>query len=449
MSSWSDHSLLVAMQSAFGTPNTTDGDFEAIDAEYPKVSFETSITELDTMTGVVGAASRRQVGSRRGKVTFKLPLEGFVNGYNPTAENPGGAPVAGEVIPLWLALAGNAMGSNNSAIASMANFIRGLGLSTSEYTAAGMASGTASTIVCDAAAASNKIDVGQLVVASLTTDPLAPQIGFAKTKAVQTVTLFEDAKNDVNDNAADLYGTATAYASSEVSATHPLTFRWTGPATALCYELLDAMCESIKGTWNSGEVPTVEFTYTFYDYRVNKLDGGLVVPTVYAEVPQIVGTVNGLATFNGTQKCSLESCTWEWSATLRETKCHGASNGVSAVNVIKPRFKAAFSVLHDTADAVFDAGGSSANVGQHIYQSALELGSRVSLGVYVGSQVGKIWALLMPSAIITAVPQVSLRDDEVAYQIELEAASYAADSTDTAETSADSPLDSIGRISLG
>jgi len=449
MSSWSDHSLKFAMQSAFGTPNTTDADFVAIDAEVPKVSFETQITEIETMTGIVGASPRRMVGSRRGKLTFKLPLEGYVEGYDPTAENPGGTPVGGEVVPLWQVLAGNAMGSNNSAIASMANFIRGLGLSTSEYTAGGMASGTASSIVCDNATASDKVDVGQLVVAATAADPLTPQIGFVKTKATQTLTLFEAAKNNVNDAAANLYGTSTAYMSDEVSSVHPVTFRWTGPNVALCYEPLDAICENIKGTWNVGEVPTVEFTYAFYDYRVNKLDGGLTVPTSYNEIPQIIGSVSGFATINGSQKCSLESCTWEWSATLRETKCHGAENGVSAVSVIKPRFKAGFSVLHDTTDAVFDAAGSAANVGQHVYQSALELGTRVSIGAYVGTQYGKIWSMLIPSAQIVAVPQVTLRDDEVAYTVELEAGSYTADSTDTAETTANSPIDSIARISLG
>lgn len=449
MSNWSDHSLSVAVQSAFGTPNTVDTDFAAIEAEIPKVSFETAITELDTMTGIVGAASRRQVGSRRGKLTFKLPLQGFVNGYTPASENPGGTPVANEVIPLWQALAGNAMGSDNSSVSSMANFIRGIGLSTSEYSAAGMASGTATTIVCDDATTSDRIDVGQLVVAALASDPLAPQIGFAKTKSGQTVTLFEAAKNDVNDNAANIYGTSTAYMSDEIASTHPLTFRWTGPNVALCYELLDAMCENIKGTWNSGEVPTIEFSYSFYDFRINKLDGNLVVPDSYDEIPQIVGALNGRATINGGAVCSLEACTWEWAATLRETKCHGAENGVSAVSVIKPRFKAGFSVLHDTSDPVLDAAGDPTNVGQHAYQSMLELGGRVSVGAYVGSEVGKIFGMLIPSAQIVAVPQVTLRDDEVAYQIELEAASYTGDTTDTAETTATSPLDSIARISLG
>ena len=88
-------------------------------------------------------------------------------------------------------------------------------------------------------------------------------------------------------------------------------------------------------------------------------------------------------------------------------------------------------------------------MGQHIYQSALELGSTVSVGAYVGTQVGKVWAMLLPAARIVAVPQVSLRDDQVAYQLEMEAGAYTGDSTDTAETTADSPIDSIGRISLG
>ena len=450
MSTWDDHSLLVTMQSGLATANTVDGDYHAIKGGTPKVAFSTEVTELELMTGVVGAGNERLVGSRRGTIGFSMPLEGFVSGYDPTGEDPGGAPVGDEVIPLWLAMLANAMGSNNSAIASVANFIRGLGLSVSQYTAGGMLSGTASAITCDDATASNKIDVGQLVVAALAAAPTNLQIGYAKTKAGQVVTLFEAAKNDVNDAAANLYGTANAYASSEVASTQPLGFRWTGPNAVLCYELIGAYCSSAKITWNIGEVPTIEFSYTFYDFRINKIDGLLVVPKAYARIPQIIGSLNGYATINTTQQCGLESCTWEWAAgELRETKCHGSSNGVQAVSVIKPRVKMSFNTLHDTDDGVFDAVGSVANLGQHQWQSRLELGSRVSVGVYVGSQVGKIFALLMPSGVISAAPQISMRGEQVAYQIELEAGSYTGDSTDTAETAADSPLDSIARVSLG
>lgn len=448
MSAWNDHSLLVAMQSAFGTPNTTDGDYQALLAETPQVTFDTEITELELMTGQVGSAPERIVGRRSGSLTFSIPAEGLVNGYDPTAEDPGGTPAANEVIPMWFNLLANAMGSNLSAVSSNANFIRGLHCSVSQYTSAGMASGTTTSIVCDDATASNKIDVGQLVVASLATTNTSPQIGWVKTKAAQTLTLFEATKNDVNDNAANLYGTATAYVSSEISSTKALGFRWTGPDTTLCYDLLDAICERAQFSWEVGAVPTIEFTYRFYDFRLNKADGGLSVPKAYNRIPQIVGSSNGRATIAGTATCGIEAATWEWSCTLRETKCHGSDTGIQSVEVIKPRVKVGFSIPHDTADIGYDSAGSpSAGLGQHQWQSALELGTRMSVGLYVGSQVGKIFSFLIPSGLFTSVA-VGDRDGTVAYTLEIEAGSYTADSTDTAETSADSPLDSIARVGL-
>ena len=449
MSAWNDHSLKVAWQTAFGTPNADDAHYLALLAQVPDVSFDTEVTELELMTGTVGAAAERVIGRRSGTLKFTIPLEGFVSGYDPTAENPGGAPVGDEVIPLWMCMLANAMGSNNSAVASHANFIRGAHLHNEAYLAAGMASGTAGTIVLDANPVAGVFCPGALVVAALSPTNTSPQIGWIATKATVNLTLFEDAKNDVNDNAAHMYGTATAYQSSEITSTGALGFRWTGPDATLCYDLIDGIADNIKLTWESGEVPTAEFNYKFYDFRLNKADGLLTVPNVYTRIPKLVGSVNGRATIDGANTCGLEAATWEWSATLRETKCHGTDSGISAVEVIKARVKASFSIPHDTTDVGYDAAGApSAGLGQHEWQSALELGTRKSLGCYVGSQVGRIWSFLIPSGLVTSV-QVGDRDGTVAYTIEVEAATYSADSTDDAETSADYPIDSISRVALG
>ena len=457
MSAWNDHSLTVAMQSAFGTANVTDADYDAqaLLAEVPSVSFDTEVTELDLMTGQVGAAAERIIGRRSGTLGFKIPLEGFASDYDPGNDDPGAAPVtaAVEIIPLWLALLGNAMGSNNTATSSNANFVRGLHLHNNTYTAAGMASGTASTIVLDANPAAQLYSPGSLVVAALSDTNTAPQIGWVETKgdpSAVTLALFEAAVNDVNDNDANIYGTSTAYASAEITDTNPLGFRWTGPNTVLCYDLLDAIADNVKLSWESGEVPTAEFSFKFYDFRLNKADGGLVVPSSYTRIPKLIGSVNARATIDGDNQCGLEAASWEWSATHRVTKCHGSSSGISAVEVIKPRIKASFSIPHDTNDKGYNAAGvESAGLGQHVWQSSLELGTRHSLGCYVGSQVGRIWSFLIPSGLVTSV-QVADRDGAVAYTVEVEAASYSADeSDDAAETKLTCPINSIARVAVG
>lgn len=447
MATWADHTLKAAMQTAFGTAATTG--FEALLCDKPRVTFNTDVQELELLTGQVGAAPERIIGRRSGTIAFTLPLEGFVAGYDPTAENPGGAPVANDVIPPWLALVANAMGSNMSAADTNANFWKGTHISCSEYTAGGVASATSTSIVLDDAAASNKVLVGEAVLLAVSATSVVPQWGWVKTKDAQTLTLFEASVNTVNDAAGNIYGTATAYSSSEVTSTKALTMRWNGDNAALCYILKDCICESFKITWESGATPTVEFTFRFYDYSMDKTAGGLTVPDAYKRIPQIVGTKNGRATIAGTATCGLEACTYEWSATLRETKCHGTSSGVSGVSVIKPRIKASFSLPHDTGDTVYDDAGSAGNTGSHVWQSALELGTRKSVGVYVGTQVGKMFALLIPSGLVVETPAVADRDGIVAYTLTIEAATYTADTTNTTETSADSPIDSLGRVALG
>lgn len=448
MATWANHTLKAAMQTAFGTAATTG--FEALLCDKPRVQFATEVEELDLLTGQVGAAPERVIGRRSGTLAFTIPLEGFVNPYDPTAENPGGAPVGNDVIPPWLALVANAMGSNMSAADTNANFWKGTHISCSEYTAGGVASATSTSIVLDNAGASNKVLVGEAVLTALSATSVVPQWGWVKTKAVQTLTLFEASVNTVNNAAGNVYGTATAYVSSEVTSTKAMTFRWTGNDATLCYILKDCICESFKITWESGETPTVEFNFKFYDYSMDTAAGGLTVPDAHLRIPQIIGTKNGRATIAGTATCGLEACTFEWKATIVETKCHGTSSGVSGVSIIQPRVVASFSIPHDTGDTVYDDAGVAAVLGSHVWQSALELGTRKSVGVYVGTQVGKMFALLIPSGLVVETPAVADRDGVVAYTLTIEAASYTADTAaDTAETSADSPLDSLGRVALG
>ena len=93
--------------------------------------------------------------------------------------------------------------------------------------------------------------------------------------------------------------------------------------------------------------------------------------------------------------------------------------------------------------------GKRPNTGSHLWQSYLERGVSSSLGVYVGSNIGRLFAFLVPNAKIVAVPQIADLSGAVGYQLTIEAGAYTADSTDTAETSTNSPLDSLFRLALG
>lgn len=454
---WSvkDSSVLLALQSSLTAPNTTDGDFVALACSALVPKFETETTEFDLLKGQVGAEPEVVVGRRKGSVEISMPVEGFKDGYDPTAENPGGAPVGSvEVIPPWFAWLGNILGSHIDGISTgdplstqNTNFWRGQHLSCNEYTAAGVtAAGTDSThVTLDNATASDKIKAGELVVTALDAAS-QPQIGFVKTKLAQLLTLFEASQATVASNAANVYGSATAWVSDEKQ--RPMTMRWTGESANLCYELTGLMISDVELTLDAGAITNVKFTGTYEDYQVRQADGGLVVPDAYERAPAIIGAHGGALMLSGTDTQYLEQVVLKYSCTLRRFKGHSAEQGIAAVVPVRPRVRMSFSVPHDNADGVYDATGSVATEGSHVWQSRFEQGASLSMGIYVGPQVGRCLAVRLPNATVKATPEAADREELLAYGITIGAEAYSGDSTDTAETSADAPIDAILSISL-
>lgn len=476
-SRWQEHSLGIGPQiGGFGTYTgvddgvaNTDGAWAWIQGDKPKIQLATELTELDLMTGQIGAAPERLIGRRHATIGFSMPLEGFKTNYNPAAEDPGGLPVAGqEVVPPWFCLLANALGSKITSVTTIAEFWRGIGASVSQYTAAGMEAGTPLSIVTTDAAGT-KIDGGQLIVASLGATSTTPQFGFVKTKVRapgapfnNTFTLFEPAGNDVANTLADTFGTANAWLSSAIYSQIPVTIRHTGEGVEACQIFPDCVCTGAKITWDSGAVPTIEFTFNAYDFRWNKTRGLLSIPAPYQRIPQIVGANNGRVTLGRVKggtfsvaaadavQCGLESCVWEYKVEIAEIKCHSATQGISGVVYKNPRITASASLAWSSTDEVRNSAGFAGDVGSHWWQSHLELAQRLSLGVYIGSNVGRLFAFLIPHGILTAVPQVSDIGGADGYQLSIEAASYSEDSSDTpGDTAETCPLGSIARLALG
>lgn len=445
MSYWTEHSVGFAPQVAFGTPNTTDLDTRFLLCDKPKVSFTTEIAEMELLTGQVGSAPERLVGKRGGTFVVSMPLEGLSSTYDPTTMNPG---TAGVVAP-WKCLLDNVLGSNISAVASAADFWADLHASLSQYTSAGVASATSSILTLDNATASDKISVGEMVITATSATSTSPQIGFAKTKALQSVTLFSAAQNTVNDPGANVYGTSTGWLSSQHGNQLPMTIQWRGNATEACYYLTDAVCENVKISWDVGSVPTIEFNFKFFNFSVDKTAGGLEIPDSFKRIPQLVGAVNAVASLAGTSTCGLESCVLEYSTEIKEIKCHAATQGVTGVLYNKPRIRASMSIPWNSSDAVYDSAGVAGNTGSHKWQSYLERGVTTSVGMIVGSNVGKCFGFLVPAAVLTEVPSVEDLDGSVGFGLKFEAGSYSGDSTDTAESTSNSPIDSLFRISVG
>jgi len=454
---WTDSSLLLGLQADLTTATTlAANEMVAILGDTPKVTFATELNELDLMKGQVGAASEKLPGRRSGTIAFSVPLQGCKTGYDPTAEVPGGTPVGTvEVLPPWLILLANAIGCNVEALAGATlsdqntKFWRGTFLSCSPYGAGKVtAAGTDSTHVQGDAAEGALHTVGQLIAAATSTTD-APLLGWIKTKVADLMTLFEAgraATGNYDDNGANIYPTATAWQSDDQP--RYLTAYWTGQDTKLCYVLLGLVCESFDVNLDAGTTPTIDFVFRFYDYSMDKTKGGLVVPDAYNRTPQLVGNKSGQLMLDAAVKCGMESVKLSWKAQIRETKCHYAAQGISAVAIVKPRWTLNFSVPHEKDDPAYDDAGVAGNTGSHEWQASLELGQTRSFGVYLGPAVGKCLAVLLPAGIVSAVPGIGDREGAQAYTVTMEATSYTGDTTDTAETTSNSPIDSLARIGV-
>lgn len=453
---WADHSVAFAIQDDLNTETSITGaGLRALHCEPPTVTFETESTEVRLNKGQVGAAADLVVGRRKGKITVRMPVEAGKIGRNAATENPGGAPAAGgEVLPPWLIIVANALGCNVEALAGGSlsdkntNFWRGTFLSLSAYGAAKVsATGTNTTNIQGDAGQGAQHKAGQLIAAA-TSATVRPFLGFVKTKVVDLMTVFEASPAptaNYDDDNANIYGTATAWQSDDQP--RPLTCYWTGPNVKECYVLIGCVCDGWTYDAPIGQIPTIEFSFAFQDYYMDKTKGGLIVPPSQTSAPQLIGNRGAYAMLNAATKCGLEGMRLSWAATLREGRCHGAPQGVQTVTTIQPRIRCEFTVDHDaTNDVVYDTAGTPGNVGSHQWQYALEARTSISLGVYVGSAINGCLAFLIPAGKITATPTVADRDGVIAYTVQLDAQTYADDSTDTAETSNDSPIDSLFRI---
>jgi hypothetical protein len=431
-------SLLVAPQSAFGTPNTTFssssslGDFKGLLVDKPKFTPATEVVETDLLTGVIAASPERLVGRRHGTLTFSQPLESLVKGYDGTDVNPGDI----GVIPHWMCILAAGMGSNIPAIGNSDDFWKGVHLSNSQYLNDNVISWTPPNVVLDG---TTGLDAGQLLLAAGSMGDNTPAMSYIKSISGGTASLFESPRNAPQAGDAT-FGTTTAWVSANAVYPFSFTFRWIGKDGALCYVLTDAVLESAKVTWESGSVPTVEFSFRVFDYQLDDtFSGGLVIPDGYNRVPQIVGGVNGAATIDGTQFGGIEKAEFTYKIEMKEVKNHNASQGIGTVTLVKPRLTASFSVPHDNDASVSD--------GQYIWQSKLATQTPVSVGCYVGSYVGKVFSFLIPAARIVAVPALEDRDGIIAYTLSLEASKWTGDSSSSPNPNG--PMNSLFRVSLG
>jgi len=442
MANWltQESSLLLAVQDDYVTPYATVGDYKSIRCEKPSITTTGTVSRLDTLDGIPGSAQAVVVGSKHGgELSFKMPLTGFKDGYDPTTEDPGDT----GVIPEWLCLAANAMGSGVRSLSSsgatlQADFWKGAHLSNSAYAAANIAAASTTDLLKTSSAAG--YEVGQLVAFDPSGSGAPAELsGWIKEKAVNDLTLFE-ALGFAGSTGGNMYGTATGYISS--AQPRVLSAIYTGDDTtdagagaSAAYRLTGLICRGFSLSLEAGDTPMIEFRY-YYTNREQITATGLSIPSARPRIAPILGSRGGALRVDGAVRCGIGSFSVELECAIAETRCHSAPQGVSEALVTAKTVKVSCQVPWDSADAVTG--------GVHLWEKRLEDETATSMSVTTGEDKGRMLGMLVPAAQQVDFPGMTDADGRLSYDLTMEAGAYSADGGTPA-----APGDTVFRLGVG
>ena len=397
------------------------------------------------------------MGSRHGgEFTLRIPLQGFAGGsgtYTPGTDDPGslvnGASSdsgAAAVCPEYLALLGNALGSNTQAVLYAGGVTTaqrqdklwaGEHLQSVAYAAAGLDSGSTTAIA--------KVDDGSLSAyepGSLFLCEPASGVAssFIKTKTdngsgnADDVRFFEAAEAAGAANG-KVFGSLTSFVSADQPA--PLTMVVVGTESAMATRLTGCISTGFSISLESGQVPVAEIRYSFTDFEMVSA-GGLVSPEKRPRTAPILGTKGGFLKLDGVKKCGLSSVSLDVELSVSYTRCHSAPQGVSSATVTQKVCRFSASIPYDSADAITDS--------THIWQNKLENGTDISFSVNSGKAAGSVFSMLIPAANLTAVPDMGDDEGRVSFTLEAEAGVFSGDDAAGVAAGNESPSNSVLRI---
>jgi len=468
---WTKSNFSVALETAFGTVNVTDGDYQGLKWRTPKVDLDAETFEFDLMTGQVGAAPIRITGARKAKVSISAPLEAFITGYAPATDTPGTA----ACVPPWFALAANAIGGNVDAYVAETNAEfwmakKGIWTQGNKYVVDGVASATNTSITAGVAAniwedATVDARIGNFVATYKAAVLSTVQAGWIKDydAATEKVTLFGASKNTINDPDAEIAPTITAWLSS--AAPRSLSMRHLGEDALACKQLTGMMPDSIKWKFTPGQVGDVEFSFRGYGFEDFPSKGGYAIPPLplyaantFETAPKFTNELSARLMVNGAAQCNWQDLEIEWVPQIEENVCFGSGiGGVSGLRyvdqIIKCRFFAPWS---DDDTYHIDDGAWTATTtarSQNVWQYRLESHTTISVVVEACPSIGKCISFLMPSLQVVSA-KWEQKGKTWGYSIECESSTYSGDAatgviqTGTPETAATSAMNSIFRIGM-
>ena len=432
---WSGQYMTVAAarQTDLTTENITGGSFAAFAAAVDVPDHAQEQEDFsDLAAGQFGAYEPPAPGSRSGgSLSMRFPLEALKSGYDPTSENPGDA----GVISPAMVLLGNALGSGgSSAVSSDAEFWQGYHLARTGYHAASV-NATGSTTSSVKVDDQSYYTAGALALWGTTASEATPSIGFAETLTNDTqdlVDLFEPMAV-APANGDDAFGTATAYLSG--SDPVPLTIHILGDNTAFKFAYIGCIATRVAFLGMSAKTPMVEIDYMFTARKRYGSGGGLTAPADFTRARPFLGRYGGRFLVDGSPKCGWGDFSVEVNFDIIPVECPNKEEGYSEFVRRLASCNVSAQIPIDSSDTI--TGNNSE------METAYEAGTTMSIGGYMGLQIGGMAAFLLPAVKLAEAPQLTDINGILGESIVARPAAYSADDGDTA------PADTLFRVAVG
>jgi hypothetical protein len=266
-------------------------------------------------------------------------------------------------------------------------------------------------------------------------------IGWVTDLTGNDATVFSDAQA-IPTAGNDLYGMKTYYSTGSNAYTSK-TFRVKGSSDDHDLKLHGCVPESCTIRGHAGMIVMAEWTFRFNDWAYETASGdGLPTAELYRRLEPIFlendgrlvidGPTAGTASPAGT--AGVGDFEIELTADLHDLPQHGGSQGVGDVLIMRRNARATFTLPY-TTDWIT---GTEADV-----DISLEDGTTHSIELHLGQTVGKVFALIIPAAVVVEQAQLADTDGLMAWQTVWEPEEY------TGDTGTTLPANTTFRIAMG
>lgn len=434
-------SIGFAREIAYGTENTTDGDFLWLPAEVGTPVLARKTEEVKAATGQAGAYEPPVVGSKHGSTfTLKFPLRTFKSSYAASTDL---ISTSGTLAPEFLLLA-NALGSNASAVTNMNTFKSGAHLKVIPYAAGDVASYAGGPPAVVTATATNAV-AGAFLLASTDADDTAPLRSWVKSASGKSATLFETPQNACA-SADNIWQTATAWLSDLGQS--PLTFRIMGNHTSQKMAMVGAVCTGWVYHGKSGEQPMIELSFAATDYNQYATGGALWSYGSFNRLPPVLAgnSRDGRLTFGDTATGGVAfdgfaDLTVKCDYTLAYPGSHNKNQGVVSAIVTERKLTVSCSVPFDST--------ASFSSGSPIWDTMFENGTSKCLTLTVGDRPGSVFSAQFPALHLAAQPGLKDEAGLLYHVLTFRPSKYDSEGTSGSVDSSAAPADAIVKFGVG